>query len=929
MAKKIANKRTKKNVFKASKNITSSPVKKTRKLSVYSNLSKQPKSFAKKTDIAKEKRYIATLPKYSYKRLLFYFSPRHIASYWFSKKGAIKALKILGVMMVIFFLLVGGLFAYFRKDLDAIRPSELAKNVHSTVNTYLDRNGELLWEDKGAGNYKLVVDSKKIGDNIKQATVSIEDRDFYKHSGISISGLVRAAVNNFLGGRTQGGSTLTQQLIKQVFFSADSEKRGLNGIPRKIKEVILAIEVERMYDKDQILTLYLNESPYGGRRNGVESGAQTYFGKSSKDLTLPEAALIAAIPQNPSIYNPYNIPGHEGLIRRQHFVLDGMVKMKYITKKQSDEAKAYPIIDHINPESDQYKNIHAAHFVQMVRSQIEDELGSSVVGKGGLTIKTTLDIRIQNKLEEAMNDMFSSNAPSYAGFSNGASTVEDVKTGQIIAMLGSRDFSYPGFGQDNAAVSFIQPGSSIKPLVYSSLFTKKPVGQLNFGSGSILKDENIDSLYGATVRNADRKFNGDITIRSSLATSRNIPAIKAMYISGVKNTINNIHSLGATSYCTNGDEVNAGLAAAIGGCGIRQIDLVSGYSSIAREGVYKPQSTVLEIKNNNKKVLKKWVDPAGKQVVDPQSTYIVSDILTDSSARAPLSGYHAVGMDIDGVKTATKTGTSDKGGQAKDIWMASYSPALAMVVWLGNSDATILKAGTSSIPGPIIDKVMSYAHKEVYAPAGLWKTGDWFGQPAGIQRIEGEIYPSWWNKKQGRTEEKMVFDSLSKFKATEFTPEASKIELDVIKAIDPVTKKEIYIAPDGYDASKNDDKHLATDVMPSISLTLGGSKPEIVNAVDPNTRSIKITPVVNSNSTYPISNIDIFANGVLVKTMNNTESFNYTYTSTATDTKEKTIVFTAKVTDTGLYSSSTDANTQVSVTFPAQVPAQAPKITFP
>lgn len=918
MVKKTNPKTKKKIVKKIVKKSAKKPVNKPNKLNVYSNLSKQPKSAKKKIEKTKNSQYIASLPKYSYKRLIHRLNPKNFAAYWFTKKGAIKALKILGIAIVIVFLFVGGLFAYFRKDLDAIRPSELAKNVQSTVNTYLDRNGKLLWEDKGAGNYKLVVDSKELGDYIKQATVSIEDKDFYKHSGISMTGLVRAAVNNFLGGSTQGGSTLTQQLIKQVFFSAESDKRGLNGIPRKIKEVILAIEVERMYDKNQILSLYLNESPYGGRRNGVESGAQTYFGKSSKDLTIPEAALLAAIPQNPSVYNPYNVNGHKGLINRQHSVIDGMVKMKYITKKQADKAKDYPIIDHINPESDQYKNIHAAHFVQMVRSQIEDELGASVVGKGGLIIKTTLDLRIQDKLEEAMNDMFNSNIPTNSGFSNGAGTVEDVKTGQIIALLGSRDFKYPGFGQDNAAVSFIQPGSAIKPLVYAELFTKKPAGQLNFGSGTILKDENIDSLYGAVVRNADRKFNGDITIRSALATSRNIPAIKAMYISKVKNTLDTIHELGAKSYCTNGDEVNAGLAASIGGCGLKQTDLVSGFASIAREGAFKPQTTVLEIRDRNKKVLKKWVDPASNQVVDPQSTYIISDILTDNAARAPLSGYHAVGMNINGVKTATKTGTSDKGGKAKDIWMVSYSPVLAMAVWLGNSDATILRVGTSAIPGPIIDKVMEYAHKEVYGPAGLWAAGDWFGRPAGIQTVDGEIYPSWWNKKQGKTEEKIVFDILSKFKATEFTPDSARIELDVIKAIDPVTKKEIYIAPDGYDASKDDDKHLASDVKPTIALS--STKPQITNILDLNTRTVKIIPGSGKDTTYPISSIEVYADGVLIKTMTGAEPFEYTYTSTKNDTTSKNVVFTAKITDTGLYSSSTTPSTQTSVSFPAWIP---------
>ncbi len=893
---------------KAASKIKGKLAKKSHKLNVYSNLSsKKTKSNMRNVTNDRDTQYLASLPKHSIKRFVFYCHPKHFLGYWFSKRGAIKALKIFGVMMVILCLFVGGLFAYFRKDLDAIRPGELAKRVQTTVNTYYDRNGQLLWEDKGAGNYKLVVKSENISNYLKQATVAMEDQDFYKHKGVSISGLARAVLNNFMGGSTQGGSSLTQQLVKQVFFSDESAKRGFDGIPRKIKEVILAIEVERMYNKDQILTLYLNESPYGGRRNGVESGSQTYFGKSSKDVTIAEAAFLAAIPQNPSVYNPYNIYGHEGLIRRQHAVLDNMVSMKYITKTQAEEAKKYPIIDHINPESDQYTNIKAPHFVQMARSQLESELGTTTVGRGGLSITTTLDLRIQTKLEEAMNEMFVSYLPDSAGFSNGAATVEDVKTGQIVALMGSRDFTYPGFGQDNAAIAFIQPGSSIKPLVYTKLFEKKPAGQLNFGSGSVLKDENIDDLYGTKVRNADQQFRGDITIRTALATSRNIPAIKAMYISGIKDTLTTIHDMGGTSYCTNGDEVNAGLASAIGGCGIKQVDLVNAYSSIARSGVYKPQTTVLEVKDYNNKVIKKWADTSGKKIVDPQSTYIVSDILNDRTARVPLSGWDSPGMAIDGVPTGTKTGTSDKGGMAKDIWMFSFSPSLAMGVWLGNSDASLLNYGTSSIPGPIIQSVMEYAHKEVYGPAGLWKTDDWFAAPEGIQRLNGEVYPSWWDKKQGKTEEKMMFDKVSKYKATAFTPDLAKIELDVIKTIDPVTKKDVYIAPDGYDATKDDDRHLASDIKPTVTLPLPTAIKE-KPILFPNLWTITINPQVTSGSPYAISDINIFVDNVLVHTMTTPGSYSYNYT-VAKDEPAKTLSVQVVVNDTGYYSATSTTET--------------------
>lgn len=862
-------------------------LRKPRKLNVYSNLSRS-RRVKKDAESRKYAQYLASLPKHPVKRLLYRLQPKHIAEFWFSKRGLIMTLKITGVTILLMCLLVGGLFAYFRKDLDAIRPGELAKRVQTTVTTYLDRNGKLLWEDKGEGDYKLVVEGKELSKYLRQATVAIEDKDFYKHGGVSASGLIRAVVNNMGGGSTQGGSTLTQQLVKQVFFADEAKKRGLSGIPRKIKEVILSIEVERMYNKEQILNLYLNESPYGGRRNGAESASQTYFGKAAKDLTIAEAALLAAIPQNPSVYNPYNVEGHESLISRQHTVIDNMANQGYITKDEATKAKKYPIIDHIVPEASQYTNIRAPHFVQMVRAELEKELGKSTVGRGGLIVKTTLDIRIQDKLEEAINDMFTSNVPNWAGFTNGAATVEDTKTGQIVALAGSRNFEWPGYGQDNAATAYIQPGSTIKALVYTKLFEKKATGMANYGSGSILKDENIDSIYGARLQNADRSFKGDITIRSSLATSRNIPAVKAMYISGVEATLKTIRGLGATSYCTQGDEVQVGLASAIGGCGIKQVDLVNAYASIARQGAYKPQSSVLEVKNNSGEVLKKWTDTASVQIIDAQSAYIVSDILSDDNARAPLDGYHALGMEIPGVRTSTKTGTSDKGGDAKDIWMVSYSPALTMGVWLGNSDATILKNGTSSIPGSIIAKVMEYSHKEVYAPQGLWKSGDWYVRPSGIQVINNELYPSWWNKTQGQTDTKLMFDKVSKKKATDFTPELAKIELDVTKMIDPVTKKDVYIAPDGYDASKDDDAHLATDVKATVELS-----------VDPTSKKneYKITVKV-TQGTHPISGVQLEIGGVS-KTMSGSGPYTYTYTVEKTNDEAQAVSVT--VTDSYFY----------------------------
>lgn len=852
---------------------------------LYSNLSQKRKE-RKDHESKKRAERRAKMPKHPVKRFFYKLHPKRFWGYWFSKEGGRMALKVAGVSVLVVALFVGGLFAYFRKDLDQIRPGEIDKRVQSTVTEYYDRNNNLLWSDKGESNYRLVAKSEDISQYLKDATVAIEDRDFRKHNGLSITGTLRAAVNNFTGGSTQGGSTLTQQLVKQVFLSEESGNRGLGGIPRKIKELILAVEIERMYNKDQILTLYLNESPYGGRRNGAESGAQTYFGKSVKNLTIAEAALLAAIPQNPTVFDPYNIPGHEGLIKRQQHVLTAMKEEGYITQKEYDEAKAVAIIDSIKPQAAQYEGIKAPHFVQMVRAQLEKELGKATVGRGGLKVKTTLDIRVQDKVQEAIANMFESTTPNWAGFTNGAATVADTQTGQIIALVGSRDFNYDGFGQDNAATAYIQPGSSVKPLVFTELFEQKPEGEANYGSGTVLVDEPIDKIYGSKLENADRKYIGNATIRTSLATSRNVPAVKAMNISGVDETIKEIRALGAKSYCTVGADKTVSLAAAIGGCGLTQVDLVNAYTSIARGGVYKEQSSILEVKNNSGETLKKWKESEGKRIIDEQSAYVVTDILSDQAASAALGSYAA--KNIPGVKTATKTGTSDKGGYAKDLWMFSYSPALTMGVWLGNPDTTILKNGNSSLGSPIVASVMEYAHKEVYAHEGKWKSGDWYTQPKGVQRIGKEVYPSWWDKKQGQPNAKLVFDKVSKKRATDCTPEDARIEIAVIKTKDAATKQDTYSGyPAEYNHKKEDDAHSCSDAKPVAIATV------LQDSSTPDTWNITVTTTAGKFSINP-SDVSVSVNGTSLSASSNGK---YKYTGTTSPSGSINVT----VLDTGYY----------------------------
>lgn len=871
--------------------------RRSRKLNVYANLAQARRT---KKDAAHRKKaeYLATLPKHPVKRTLARMHPKRVAGYWFSRKGGIMALKILGVTTLLVVLFVGGLFAYFRKDLDSINPQQLAARVHTTVTKYYDRRGPaggddaLLWEDKGDGDYKLVVDGSQISKYMKEATVAIEDKDFYKHGGISISGTLRAVINNSNGGSTQGGSTLTQQLVKQVFFSDESQQRGLAGIPRKIKEAILSIEVERTYDKDQILNLYLNESPYGGRRNGVESAAKTYFGIDAKDLTLAQSALLAAIPNQPSLYDPYNPDGQQPLLERQHKVLDEMASQGYVSQSDADKAKAQPILDTILPESSQYDNIKAPHFVEMVRSELEAELGKATVGQGGLIVTTTLDQGIQNQLESSFDEMFNDKnpkykgTPEYAGFNNGAATVEDTQTGQIVALMGSRSYDYPGYGQNNAAESYIQPGSTIKPLVYAKLFSQNSNPLLNvYGSGTVIPDVATTFPGGYKPNDADKQFKGNISIRSSLALSRNIPAIQAMNIEHVQPTLDMIHAAGDTPYCTQGAETEVGLAAAIGGCGTKQVDHVNAFSTLARGGTYKPYTTVLEVKNSNGDTIKKWQDNQSKKVIDPQVSYIISDILSDDNARAGLYGRNFPGLVVDKgkVKTASKTGTSDVDGKSKDIWMMSYSPALTMGVWLGNNTPAPLKNGNSSLPGTIINEVMAYAHEQVYAKEGKWKQGDWYTMPSGIQKIGSELYPSWYNKKNAQSTSKLTFDKVSKKLATNCTPAGAQIQLDALKTTDPTSKKTVYLAPSGYDSTQNDDAHTCGDPTPTISSIT-------ITPISANTYNI-ITTVAGGKGN--LTDLTITVNGATINDQQISMAGSYNATYTASSSSPFTVAATA------------------------------------
>ena len=826
-----------------------------KKMNLYSSLSYKHR-VKKEADARRRAEELAKLPKEPVKRFFARLHPKRVFKWWFSKRGQKTIWKTIAAGFLILIIFIGGLFLYYKKDLDEIRLDEMT--ISETVNTYLDRNGEVLWRDTGSENYRLVVEADEISDYMYQATVAIEDRNFYNHIGVDFGALIRATLSTLGGHGVQGGSTLTQQLIKQVYFSDEAASENRGGLTRKIKELILSIELERMYSKDQILTMYLNQSPYGGRRNGVESAARTYFGKSAKELNLAESALLAAIPNNPAVLNPYNTYGNEMLVERQHKVLDDMVSMGYITEEEANSAKEVAILDTIQPESAQYADMLAPHFVLAVRQQLEDKYGIQTMRAGGWTIKTTLDYRAQKIAEDAVAVGMSH---AYKNSSDNVALVSvDVETSQVVAMVGSSDFSNPTYGELNVTTdSLVEPGSSIKPILdYAPLFMERD--GVNYGPGSVLRDENINKLYCAgytsgscALTNATGTFYGDVTIRFSLGHSLNIAAVKALYINGIDNSLEVAHSLGDTSYCE--DREGYGLSIAIGsGCGVKMVEHANAYASIARGGSYKDLAYVLEVKNSSGETIETWEDKESTPVVDEQVAYMISNILSDGSARYNIyapGGSQSAGYVIPGVWTATKTGTTTTANSAitKDSVMESYSTAVSTMVWNGNHDGSGLTSNTHDPARFTVAEYMSRIHKEVYEPDGRWHPGDQPAKPAGIQTLtvngKTDIWPSWYNsnKNSGVAKEKLTFNRYNHLLASSCTPEDYKIEIEVTKTTDPMTGNDVYSVPEPYDRNTSDP---CDYTPPEIALSVSGDK--IIATV--------------RRGTYDIAGYTLYVNGV-------------------------------------------------------------------
>ncbi|MDD5415973.1 MAG: PBP1A family penicillin-binding protein [Candidatus Daviesbacteria bacterium] len=607
------------------------------------------------------------------------------------------------VIVVGFLLLLFGSVIFFATQIP--NPSDLSNRDIAQATKIYDRKGQLLYDIYQNQN-RTPIKLAEIPEYVKEATIAIEDKDFYKHSGFSITGIIRSVFELVIHRRVEGGSTLTQQLVKNALLS------GERTLTRKLKEFILAVQVERTYSKDEILEMYLNEIPYGGTAYGIEAAANLYFGKSAKDLDLAEASLLAGLPQRPSVYSPYG--SHPELAQvRQKEVLNRMVEDKFITENQATTATAEQLIYRTGQSEQGFK---APHFVLYVKEKLIEQFGDKMVEGGGLKVTTTLDYDLQEQTEKIVKKEVDNLSSAKVG--NGAAVVLDPKTGQILAMVGSRDYfgkSAPDGCKEgitcsfepnvNVATSPRQPGSATKPIAYSKALQK------GYTANQVYMDVKTEFPGGNKPTyipvNYDGQYHGVVQMRYALGNSYNIAAVKNLGLVGVKDVLSLGYQMGLTTWEPSDENVaSVGLSLVLGGREVRLLDLTSAYSVFANQGRQLDPVSILKVTDSKGKTLFEFHESAGREVLDPSIAFIISDILSDNGARTAAFGSNSV-LNVSGKTVAVKTGTTD---EKRDNWTIGYTPSVVVGVWVGNNDNSIMSPVVASgVTGasPIWNKIMA------------------------------------------------------------------------------------------------------------------------------------------------------------------------------------------------------------------------------
>lgn len=590
------------------------------------------------------------------------------------------------------FLLFGGTFFVYEKILkDLPMPVDLIEKKQIVTTKILDRNGQVLfklYEDEN----RTLVPLEKIPLHVRQATIAIEDKDFYQHRGFSISGILRAFISNFQGKQIQGGSTITQQLVKLRLLSP------IKTYERKIKELIISVLVEGTFTKDEILEMYFNEISYGGAIHGIEEAAQKYFGKSVDQLTLAEGVLLAGLPAAPSNYTPFGAHPELAYARRLE-VLRRMVEDKYITQEMADQAAQ----EVLNFKSDSI-DILAPHFVMYVKELLAKKYGEEVLNQGGLEVKTTLDLNLQIEAQKIVTNEVQK--LERLRIQNGAALVTNPQTGEILAMVGSKDyFDFEHDGQVNVTVRPRQPGSSIKPITYALALER--------GKSVVTQIQDTPVTYKIlgsppySPKNYDGKYHGNVPLKQALASSYNVPAVKLLAELGVSTLIDKAELMGISTWQ---DRQRFGLSLTLGAGEVLMTDLAEVYGTFANQGMTIDLNPILEVKDKEGEILYRnqcaldHENCAGMQSVDTRVAYLISDILSDNEARTPAFGAFSV-LNIPGQQVAVKTGTTNS---MRDNWTIGYTSDRVVAVWVGNNDNTPMSYVASGITGasPIWNEIM-------------------------------------------------------------------------------------------------------------------------------------------------------------------------------------------------------------------------------
>ena len=599
----------------------------------------------------------------------------------------IGLLSFLGVLAL--FLIFGVVFPIFALTLPS--PDKLIRRDGYSTKIY-DRNGQLLY-DIYSNQQRTPIEISQVPDFLKQATIAIEDKNFYNHQGFDAFGILRGLSRQITRGRAQGGSTLTQQLSKNVLLSSD------RSVIRKIKEFILSVQVERKYSKDEILQMYLNEVPYGGTAVGIGAASGIYFGKPVSELNLVEASILAGLPQRPTSYSPYG-SNPEAYIPRSEEVLRRMREDGYITKDQEEAAvKELPNIKFVGDGA----GFKAPHFVMYVKQLLEERYGTSLVETGGLKVTTTLDWDLQEKAQQIVKEEIEKVENLH--ITNGAAVVIDPQTGEILWMVGSKDFGAEDYdGQVNVTLSKRQPGSSIKPITYVT-------GLRNgYTASSVLID--VSTTFPGGIGQPDYKpvsydgkYRGPVQIRYALANSLNVPAVKMLALVGVDEMLKLGYEMGLETLEPTQDNLNRfGLSLTLGGGEVRLLDLTHAYSAFANGGKKHEVLSILKVEDSKGKILEENKPDLGKRVLDPGEAYIISSILSDPQARADVFGLVSY-LNVSGRAVAVKTGTTN---DLRDNWTIGWTPQVVVGVWVGNNDNSPMKQVASGVTGasPIWRKII-------------------------------------------------------------------------------------------------------------------------------------------------------------------------------------------------------------------------------